>query len=127
MEREEHGVGFWQTLQNLTKGVLKDGFVEFHFYIGLCGHVFLIVANDAQLIAMMVLAEVIGNRVEPGAETIALVVFLSSSIESQKGVVHEVGSKVGIIAKPSDEETLQPSGMAVVEFLEGAVAASCSP
>ena len=76
---------------------------------------------------MMVLAEVISNRVESGTETIALVVFLSSSIESQKGVVHEVGSKVGIIAKTSDEETLQPSGVAVVEFLEGAVAASCSP
>ncbi len=106
---------------------MEDGFVELYLNIGLCGHIFFIIANDAQLIAMMVFAEVVGNRVEPGTETIALVVFLSSGIKSQKGVVHEVGSQVGIIAKPSDEETLQPSGMAVVEFLEGSVAASCSP
>jgi hypothetical protein len=54
-------------------------------------------------------------------------IFLAGSIESQEGVVHEVGSQVGIIAKTSDEETLQPSGVAVVEFLEGSVATSCSP
>jgi hypothetical protein len=55
------------------------------------------------------------------------VVFLAGSIESQEGVMHEVGSQVGIIAKPSDEETLQPSGMTVVKLFKGTVATSCSP
>jgi hypothetical protein len=53
------------------------------------------------------------------------VVFLAGSIEPQEGVVHKIGRKIGIIAKSPDEETLQPSGMTVVEFLEGLVAASC--
>ena len=49
---------------------------------------------------------------------------LAGSIESQESVVHKISSKVGIITKPSDEETLQPSGITVVEFLEGTIAAS---
>jgi hypothetical protein len=39
--------------------------------------------------------------------------------------VHEVGSQVGIIAKPSDKEALQPPGVTVVELFKGTVAASC--
>ena len=126
MEREEHGIGLRQTLQHLTKGVVEDALVKFHLNIGLCG--FLgdgIAGHYSELITMMVLAEVVGDGIEPGTEAVALMGFLAGRIEPQEGVVHEVGSKVGIIAKSSDEEALQPSGMTVVEFLEGTVAASC--
>jgi hypothetical protein len=53
------------------------------------------------------------------------VVFLTGCIESQESVVHEIGSQVGVIVKSPDKEPLQPSGMTIVEFLEGTVAASC--
>jgi hypothetical protein len=76
---------------------------------------------------MMVFAEVKGDGIEPGTEAVAFMVSLAGRIESQKGIVHEVGSQVGIIAKPSDKEALQPPGMAVVEFFKGTIIAACRP
>jgi hypothetical protein len=72
----------------------------------------------------MVPTEVVGNRIEPSTEVATFVIGFASSIESQESVVHKVGCQVGIVAKPSDEETLQPSGITVVEFLEGTIAAT---
>jgi hypothetical protein len=75
----------------------------------------------------MVLAEIISDGIEPGTEALTFTIAFAGCIESQKGVVHEVGGQVSVFAKSPYEETLQLSGMTVVEFLEGSVVASCSP
>ena len=75
----------------------------------------------------MVLQQVIRNGVKPCSKVPVSLVTLSGCIEPQEGVVREVSSKIGVIAKPAGEETLQPSGMTVVEFLEGSLAALLCP
>ena len=75
----------------------------------------------------MVLQQVIRNGVKPCPEVPVSLITLTGGKEPQERVVREVGSKVSVIAKPTGEETLQPPGMTVVEFLEGPLASLRCP
>ena len=127
MQREKHGIGLRQLLQYASQGIAQDGSVHVHLYTYLFGYLFHLVMNNCELMAEMVFTEIIGNGIEPCAKVMPFTVILTNSIETQKRVVHEVGSKVAVFPQPSDEEPLQPPGMAVVEFFKGTIIAACRP
>ena len=126
VQREDLVQGCGQFGEYLCQGFVEGGLVELHLYLlirhGLC----IEICQELCLVGIapiVVPADVVGDGEEPRINLASLLIAAAGFVGPEEYVVRGVGRQLLVATQLQEEESLQPAGVAAVEFLEGCIAA----
>ena len=126
-EGEEEAKGWRQVIEDVGKGAFQRLAVHLYFGIlradGFCVERSQIVGGIG-IRAIAVATEVVGNGEQPGIDLAPLNVTIACFEKVEEGVVGGIRCRLLVASKLTEEEALQPTGIAAVQFLESRITAS---
>ena len=126
-EGEEEAKGWRQVVENVGHGTFQRLAVHLYFDVLCADRLCIECGQEVGFVcvaAIAVAAEVVGNGEQPRGKIASFDVTIACFEEAEEGVVRGIRCRLLVASKLTEEEALQPTGIAAVQFLESRITAS---